>query len=97
MNGENTDDNDIPEDDLAEDETASVELSETEILTSLNADDIGDLTVELNVEELVANVESLDVEASAREREVRRKVDELRAEKDEELDGTYNFNLDEDL
>ncbi len=102
MNGEITDDNDIPEDDLievdlVEDDTASEEVAEADVLDSLNDDNVGDLSVELNVEELVANLESTDDTMIEQKREIRRKIEERRVQKEEELDGTYNFNLDEDL
>jgi hypothetical protein len=61
-------------------------------------DNVGDISVEINVEELVAKIESSeDTEDSAEKAEVRKKLDKIRENQDEEQDGTYNYNLDEDL
>jgi len=97
MNGGITDDSDVPEDDLAEDQAAGEEVSETDILTDLDDDNIGDLSVELNVEELVAKLEATDDTMVRQKREIRRRLEEVRAQKEAELDSTYNINLDEDL
>ena len=107
MNGEITGDSDVPEDDLVEDELAEDDLlkddsdddevSDTEIMASLNDDNVGDLSVELNVEELVANLEAADDTVLEQKREIRRKIEEQRAQKEKELDSTYNINLDDDL
>lgn len=97
MNGEITDDNDIPEDDLVEDQAASEEVLETDIITSLDDDNIGDLSVELNVEELVAKLEATDDTMVRQKQEIRRRLEEMRAQKEAELDSTYNINLDDDL
>lgn len=97
MNGEITDDNDVPEDDLVEDQAASEEVLETDIITSLDDDNIGDLSVELNVEELVAKLEATDDTMVRQKQEIRRRLEEMRAQKEAELDSTYNINLDDDL
>jgi len=100
MNGENTDniDNtDSPEDDLVEDNSVGDEATDTEILDNLNDDNIGDMSVELNVEELVASLESADDTVLEQKREIRRKIEEQRAQKEKELDSTYNINLDDDV
>ena len=62
-------------------------------------DDDGDVSVEVNIEELVAKLEAADDDDVSRKREIRRRLDELREqqEADAELDSTYNFNLDDDL
>lgn len=60
-------------------------------------DNIGDLSVEINVEELVAKLESAADEDVGRKRAIRKRLEELREQKDPELDSTYNFNLDEDI
>ena len=61
-------------------------------------DNVGDMSVEINVEELVAKIESDDASETARKREVRRRLEELEEKQrtDKELDSTYNFNLDDD-
>lgn len=59
--------------------------------------DAAESTAELNVEELVAKLDK-DVSA-AHKREIRRRLEELeeRRREAEELDSTFNFNLDEEV
>ncbi len=107
MIGENggrnvTPENDVPEEKPVEEESVEGEsvdedITDTEILTSLDSDNIGDLSVELNVEELVAMLEESDSEDVQQKAEIRRRLEELRERKDAELESTFNFNLDDDL
>ncbi len=62
-------------------------------------DNVGDISVEINVEELVAKIESGEGDVEQHKRDVRKRLDELEEERrvDAELDSTYNFNLDDDL
>jgi len=62
-------------------------------------DNVGDISVEINVEELVAKLEATDSDDVARRREIRRRLEELREQREAEkdLDSTFNFNLDDDL
>lgn len=62
-------------------------------------DDVSDLSSDINIEELVAKLESTPKDALDRQRQIRRRIDELREEREvlKDLDSTYNFNLDEDL
>lgn len=98
MNGEiGNDDNAI----AVEEEIESSDVPEDTIVLEdvTNIDNVGDISVEINVEELVAKVEAGEGDSTEQELELRRKLDELeeqrRAEK--ELESTYNFNLDDDL
>ena len=92
MNGENSDiDNGTG--DVASEE----EISEADVIAEVGDDNVGDISVELNVEELVAKIESESDEKLTEKREVRRKLDEINEQHDKELDSTYNFNLDDDL
>ncbi len=75
--------NDVPDD--VKKETAKVE-----------DDNVGDISVEINVEELVAKIEASDTEDAEKAR-IRKQLDKLREQQDSELDSTYNFNLDDDL
>ena len=59
-------------------------------------DNVGDISVEINVEELVAKIEAADTEDAEKAR-IRKQLDKLREQQDSELDTTYNFNLDDDL
>lgn len=84
--------------DSGEDQSAD-NLDETIVIESDdNVDNVGDLSVEINVDELVARIESDDDGETDSQREVKRRLDELKEQKrrDEALEGTYNFNLDDD-
>lgn len=99
MNGElgNGEKETVVDDDIELDDS-----SEDTIVLSEDADDIdtvGDFTAELDVEKLVEKIESGEAEGEPKEKEVHRRLEELneRRQVDEELDSTYNFNIDEDL
>jgi hypothetical protein len=87
---------------VVDDDIEEIDTSEDTIVLSEDAEDIdtvGDFTAELDVEKIVAKVESGEVDGEAKEKEVHRRLEELNEQRkiDEELDSTYNFNLDEDL
>ena len=84
MTVENDVPNDVQPDDVKK-EAAKVE-----------DDNVGDISVEINVEELVAKIEASDTEDAEKAR-IRKQLDKLREQQDSELDSTYNFNLDDDL
>ena len=92
MNTEDSDgSNDVDDvDDVEDDE---------DVVVSEDGDDVSDLTGEVNVEELVAKLESTPKDDLDRQRQIRRRLDELREEQEalKSVDSTYNFNLDEDL
>jgi hypothetical protein len=83
-------DDDLEDDDLEDDD--DVEDIDDE-------DNVGDISVEINVEELVAKLEATDSDDVARKREIRRRLEELEEMRrsSEDLDSTFNFNLDDDL
>ena len=83
--------------DVSEDERSEEELSEADVLAEVDDDNVGDLSVELNVEELVAKIETDDPEEAHRKAELRRKLEEAQEQHNAEMDSTYNFNLDEDI
>ena len=101
-----------PKDDLALDEVEvevddDVEIEDPEEIIdsselsvdAVNDDNVGDISVEINVEELVAKLEATDDNDVAQQREIRKRLDELEEQRkdSEELDSTYNFNLDDEL
>jgi hypothetical protein len=98
MNGET---GDSKEKDELDDDVMPDDASETTVLyeTAEEGDNVGDLSVEINVDELVAKLEANDSGEVAQKREVRRRLDQLQDEQDSEkdLDSTYNFNLDDEL
>ena len=58
------------------------------------SDNVGDMSVEINVEELVARVESSQDDDAARKKEIRRRLEELAEEKD--LEDTFAMEFDKD-
>ena len=87
MNGENIDNEEL--DDVAED----IEIDDDDI------DNVGDISVEINVDELVAKIEADDDDDDARKKEVHRRMEELNEQRkaNKDIDSTFNFNLDDDL
>lgn len=85
-------DDDIEDEDVDED-------NDVEEMDDDDDDNVGDISVEINVEELVAKLEATDSDDVARRREIRRRLEELeemrRANRD--LDSTFNFDLDDEL
>jgi len=99
MNGETGNNNDEK---VVDDKIDTIGESEDTIVLSEDAADIdtvGDFSAELNVEKLVAKIEAGEVDAAEEEKEVHRRLEELNEQRkdNEELDSTYNFNIDEDL
>jgi len=86
MNGEGS--KDIEMDDEAE---VIIDSGETVVL---NED-----SVEINVEELVADIEASDGDDAEDRREAKKRLDALEDQlhKDDEFGSTYNFDLEEDL
>ena len=94
----------VPAGGLDEDvEKEDLEESESDAEISADAidedDNVGDISVEINVEELVAKLEATDSDDVARQREIRQRLDELEDQRkaSEDLGSTYNFNLDDEL
>ena len=88
MSVENGDPNDVQPDDVQEDVKKEA--------TNVEDDNVGDISVKINVEELVAKIEASDTEDAEKAR-IRKQLDKLREQQDSELDSTYNFDLDDDL
>jgi hypothetical protein len=71
------------------------EFTDTVVLAETGStDNVGDASVEINVEELIADIEKSKDEVSARKKEVRRRLEELAESKD--LDDTFAIEFDED-
>ena len=79
------------------DETTDDSLTATVVITE-DDDDIvtGDSTVEMDIEKLVAKLDASDEEDVHRRAEIRRKLEELREQREQELDSTFNFNFDDE-
>jgi len=89
-------DKDQVEDGLSKEETPE-DISDDEIDLTVDDDIIDDSTAEVNVDALVAKIDSEDPEEAAHHREVRQKLEALDEDRDDEFGSTYNFNLDDDL
>lgn len=90
---------DIPVGDVdvdVEDEVLDEDVAIEEIA---DVDNVGDISVEINVEELVAKLEATDDDDLDRKREIHKRLEELsdRRKDSEDIDSTYNFNLDDEL
>ncbi len=85
-----------PGDKDEEDEAVSEAVADGDIVVDTDIDNVGDISVEINVEELVAEIESTDAMESVEKSKVRKKLDEIREEHEDELDSTYNFDLDDE-
>lgn len=89
MSSETEPDIEAEEFDLAEDD----ELAETVVLPEDSlTDNVGDASVEINVEQLIADIEQSDDEVSARKKEVRRRLEELAENKS--FEDTYAIEFD---
>jgi len=75
---------------------ATVVIEDTVVIDTEDDPNIGDMSVEINVDELVAKIESGEGEDAEKVRAVKRRLDEAIEERDDDLDSTYNFNLDDD-
>ena len=84
-----------PEDDEDLDEYEDEEFTDTTVLSdSEGTDNVGDASVEINVEQLIADFEKSDEQLSARRKEVRRRLEELAELK--ALEDTFAFDFDDD-
>ena len=91
-------------DDAAVDEELSEELSEeipeeTVVLPETeNSDNVGDVSVEINVEELVAEIEASQGDDTHKKKEIRRRLEEVQEQKQasDEIGDTFNIDLNED-
>ena len=83
------------DDDVEEEASEDTLVSEDDV----DDDNIGDISVEINVEELVAKIEPSGSDDASRKREIRRRLEDLqeRRSNNEDLASTYDFNLDDDL
>jgi len=86
-------------DETSDDESLDVDTSSSDDdrIPDIGGDTMVDISAELNVEELVAKLESIDPNEVVHRREVRRRLEELREQRDADLDSTFNFSLDDDL
>ena len=93
MTAENGDPDDIQPDDV---QPEDVQDDVQKDAPNMEEGNVGDISVEINVEELVAKIEASDTEDAEKAR-IRKQLEKLREQQDKKLDSTYNFNLDDDL
>ncbi len=73
-------------------------LVETVVLPETgNTDNVGDVSVEINVEELVAEIEASQGDDASKKKEIRRRLEEIHEQKHnaEDLGDTFSRDLDE--
>jgi hypothetical protein len=63
-----------------------------------DSDNVGDVSVEINVESLIAEIELEHDDEAARRREVRRRLEEIREQRDalKDIEDTFTMYLDDD-
>ncbi len=89
VEGKSSDSNAVVDDNEFDTAEESVVLSDPQI-----TDNVGDVSVEINVEELIANIESGNDEDAARKKEIRQRLEDLVEEKS--FEDTYAIDLGED-
>ncbi len=84
------DDSNVDDEDL--DDFDGKESVETTVLSEPPiTDNVGDVSVEINVEELIANIENENDEDAARKKEIRRRLEDMAEEKS--FEDTYAIDL----
>ncbi len=83
----------------AEVDTDEEITEETVVLTETGVtDNVGDVSVEINVEELVAEIEASQGDDAHMKMEIRKRLEEIQEEKaaSKEIDNTFDIDLDEE-
>ncbi len=78
-------------------EDSTTESSEEEFDLAEDAVIVDETIADTRVDKLVADIDSIDSDESAHQREIRQKLEALDEQRDDEHGSTYNFNLDDDL
>ena len=88
--------------DKAEDAEVDIDeevTEETVVLTETGVtDNVGDVSVEINVEELVAEIEASQGDDAHMKNEIRKRLEEIQEQRvaEKELDNTFDIDLDEE-
>ncbi len=93
------DDAEIAVDEEHEEELLEEIPEETVVLPeTVNSDNVGDVSVEINVEELVAEIEASQDDDAAKKKEIRQRLEEIQEHKkaSQEIGDTFNIDLNED-
>ncbi len=89
--------NELGDGSIVDEDVDDDEVNDDEDTVVLSDDDTIEMTGEVNVEALVAKIQSTPKDDPEKQRRVRKRLDELHEQRDKDLDGTYNFNLDDEL
>jgi chaperonin cofactor prefoldin len=86
------------EDDVAIDEEEDVPDDTIVFSTAKGSDNVGDVSVEINVEELIKEFETSESDEAARKKEIRRRLEEIREQREamKELEDTFSGELGDD-
>jgi hypothetical protein len=86
------------EEDVSLDEEEDVPDDTIVFSTAKGSDNVGDVSVEINVEELIKEFETSQDDEAARKKEIRRRLDEIREQREamKELEDTFAGDLDDD-
>lgn len=84
--------------DEEEDDQADDFLEEESDDEESDSDNVGDVSVEINVESLIAEIELEHDDEAARRREVRRRLEEIREQREvlKDIEDTFTMYLDDD-
>ena len=86
--------------DVGEDDVLLEEIPEETVVLpeTVNSDNVGDVSVEINVEELVAELEASQGDDADKKLEIKKRLDAIEEEKlaSQELEGTYNIDLNDE-
>jgi hypothetical protein len=88
---------DLTSDDVASDDVASDDATDENMVLDSSDEGFADTIVEANVDALVAKMDATDAEEAAQKGAARKRLEELREQKSKDLDGTFDFDLDDDL
>jgi hypothetical protein len=86
------------EDVVIDDEEEDVPDDTIVFSTAKGSDNVGDVSVEINVEELIAEFERSQDDEAARKKEIRRRLEEIREQREamKELEDTFSGNFGDD-
>lgn len=88
--------NELGSNGIDDDEDDVIESDDDIVVDDDDDDDVIDLTGEVNVESLVAKLDAAPKDDLERKRQIRKRLEELR-EAREELESTYNFDINDEF
>ena len=97
MSGKDNEKEDTNLNDESSEDTSEETMTETVVMSDDEGDtSIGDSTVEMDIERLVAKLEASDSDDVHRRAEMRHKLEELQELHEQEMNSTFNISLDDD-